>query len=199
MGLPNPSSPSVVQSTACSSTSDVDQLVGDPAAMLGGIQRRRHRVGDHLAVHPLHDVERRADHLGSSHTASTRGARTVVGSSALSSRASRSTSCALGGSGPRGGRRRTTPVDSPKVTLEWPSPIGTAARSAGASRPPAREELAQRLEHQQRLAVVGRALGVGARRCRRGPRWRSSVPERTGRSGQASASRPPQLVRRCGR
>src|SRR5437763_5210483 len=73
--------------------------------------------------------------LVSSHTASTLGTRTGVRSSARRSLASRSTSCALGGSGPRGGRRTTTPVESAKVTFEWPSPIGVAARSPGASRP----------------------------------------------------------------
>jgi hypothetical protein len=45
-------------------------------------------------------------------------------------RASRSTSCALGGSGPRGGRRSTTsasPRVTTNVTLEWPSPTGCAS------------------------------------------------------------------------
>ena len=85
-----------------------------------------------------------------------------MGSSARSSRASRSTSWALGGSGPRGGRRSTTPVDSANVTFEWPSPIGVAVEVGGRLEALLGEELDQRLEHQQRLAVVGRGLGVSA-------------------------------------
>ena len=39
------------------------------------------------------------------------------------------TSWALGGSGPRGGRLSTTPVERMNVTFEWPSPTGAASIS----------------------------------------------------------------------
>ena len=51
----------------------VDQFVGDPPALLGVVQRRRDRVGDHLAVHLLHHVERRADHARRPRTPPARG------------------------------------------------------------------------------------------------------------------------------
>ena len=40
----------------------IDQLVGDPRPLRRAVQRRRDRVGDHLAVDLLHDVERGPDH-----------------------------------------------------------------------------------------------------------------------------------------
>src|SRR5271165_6970050 len=67
---------------------------------------------------------------GSAQTASTSGTRAGVSRSAFSRRASRITSCALGGSGGRGGRRRTiscSPRTMRYVTFECPSPIGLAS------------------------------------------------------------------------
>ena len=91
----------------------VDELVGDQRAVAGAVELGRDLARDHVALDALHQVERRADHggvvAGREHA---RHARPP--SSALSTRASRSTSCALGGSGPRGGRRRTKLV-SPRV------------------------------------------------------------------------------------
>jgi hypothetical protein len=41
----------------------VDELVADAPPLLRVVERRRHGGGHHVAVHPLHHVERRADHL----------------------------------------------------------------------------------------------------------------------------------------
>ncbi len=40
----------------------VDQLVGHPGPLRGRVEVRRQRVGHHVPVHPLHEVEGRADH-----------------------------------------------------------------------------------------------------------------------------------------
>jgi hypothetical protein len=59
--LPNPSSPIAVQSTACSSTS---ASISDPAA-LGRVVKRLGDLGrHHLALYLFHHIERRADHIG---------------------------------------------------------------------------------------------------------------------------------------
>ena len=62
-----------------------------------------HRVGDHVALDALHQVERRADHRLVVARREHARARARGPASARSTRASRSTSCALGGSG--GARR----------------------------------------------------------------------------------------------
>ena len=113
-GGPKPSSPAARQSTAWSVDERVDQLLAHPRRSVRGRARRAALAGHDVAGDPLHHVERRADHGGSSHTASTRGTGARP-ASARCTRASRSTSCALGGSGPRGGRRRTSRA-SPRVT-----------------------------------------------------------------------------------
>ena len=86
----------------------VDQLLADPFALLGSVERGGCVPHDHLALHALHQVEGAADQrLVLAHRKHARYAR-PRGSSARNRRASRSTSWALGGSGGRGGRRSTS-------------------------------------------------------------------------------------------
>ena len=188
---------------ACSSTRRVDQLVGDvPAAARACRATAGIVLGDHGAADTLHDVERRADHLGvvadGQHP---RGADRRRLKRRQQARLAQDVVGARGQRALAGGRRRTTSVDSAKVTLEWPSPTGTALRSAGASRPPAREELPQRLEHQQRLALVRRALGVGADDVVWGERCAHRCRESTGQAGTLRRRRSRVIRRRsgCGR
>ena len=79
-----------------------------------GVGERRRLLGaDDESAPPLHRVEHRADDRGSSHSRYGRGASGKTRCIADSQRNSRAMSCAVGGTGPSGGRRTTMSM-SPK-------------------------------------------------------------------------------------
>ena len=124
--------------------------------------------------------------------------RTSASWTALSRRASRSTSWAEGGSGGRGGRRSTQAPPSRRianVTFECPSPIVSA--SSGPSPRPARvQERLQRTAHQQRLELLlGGLLGrVDDGRHRRAPYPHTATRAAVGGFwGTSYANRTPDL------
>ena len=137
----------------------VHQLLGGAAALVGCVERGRDlRWRARSRASP---PSRRRARPGSPRRRpppAPVGTRTGVPSSALSRRASRSTSWAEGGSGGRGGRRSTTrasPRRTRKVMFEWPSPIRSASRRPCADAVRV-EELLERLAHERAAAAPAR-------------------------------------------
>jgi len=118
VGLQKPSSPIVLQSASCSSTSASISSPATAVALARVVQGARERVRDHGAIDQLHEVERRADHgdvfpHGKHLRHADGGRRERLEQMRLGQHI-----MGLGGSGPRGGRRSTTPVASVNVTHE---------------------------------------------------------------------------------
>ena len=161
----SPPGPASRQSTAWISTSASTSSSPMRRRSLGAVERGRHRARDDVALDALHDVERRADDgRVVAHREHLR-ARARGPASARSTRASRRTSCALGGSGAarRAAQRRRRRRRGAARRSRWSGRRRPAStRASPAPRPCASRKAAQRLEHEQRLALVGRGLGVGA-------------------------------------
>ena len=108
----------------------IDELLADPAAAVVRVECSRHRVGDDRPGHEGHDVEGHAEHALVLADGEDLRHRAPAAPSARCTNASRTMSCAEGGSGGRGGRRstkRSLPSRSIRyVTFDWPSPIRSA-------------------------------------------------------------------------
>jgi hypothetical protein len=152
--LPKPSSPAALQR--------VDELLADAPAILDCVEHRRQRAGDHLALDLLHHVERHADDRrvvahrdddGHARAAGERGhhprlAQDVVraGRQRPTRRAAQHELAAVASQ--RVGDVRVALAD--RLDLDLPG-----------AQPALIEVGPQRLEHEQRLTSVGRALLVG--------------------------------------
>ena len=142
----------------------VDELLAHAPAVLLAVERRRDVLRDDVPVDALHDVERRADDrlvvahredLGHARLARERAqdarlAQDVVGAG-RQRRARRAAQH----------ERGAAAVARCSVTFECPSPTGRDLGLAGAEAVLV-EELEQRIEDEQRRALVGRRLLVAA-------------------------------------
>ena len=131
-------------------------------ALLGVIERVRHCLGDDLALHALHHVERSADHRlpvahrehprRSHRRGFERGKQPCFAKHVMGARRQRAARRAAQHDA---GRKRERDV---RVSIPDRGGIEVVGRLEAA----AAQELEQRFQHQQRLALVACAVGVSA-------------------------------------
>ena len=158
----------------------VDQLVGDPATLPVVVEGGRDRVGDHLTLDQFHHVERRADHLlVVAHRQDLR--RAHVG------RLERPQQSRLAQHVVRRGRQRTARRPAQHdACRERERDVRVAVTDrlsgelVGCLEPVRAQEAEQRVDHQQRLALVGTALLVRTDEVVRSERDRHLTRQPTG-------------------
>ena len=141
----------------------VDELLADAPAVLEAVERGGHRARDDVALDALHDVERRADDGGVVAHREHGGHARAAGEARQHARLAQDVVRA----GRQRAARRAAQHDVGAVAAQRIGHVGVAVADgrdvdvAGAQAVGV-EEGHQRVEHEQRLALVGRALGVGA-------------------------------------
>ena len=141
----------------------VDELLADAPAVVGAVERGRHRARDDVALDALHDEEGRADdrlvvadgeHGGHARAAGERRQHARLAQDVV-------------GAGRQRAARRAAQDDVGALAAQGVGHVGMALADrldldvAGAELWASRKAM-QRLEDEQRLALVGLALGVGA-------------------------------------
>ena len=164
----------------------VDELLAHAPAVLDAVELGRDLGRDDEALDLLHHVERRADHRRRRRRrASTFGTRARP-SSARSTRASRSTSWALGGSGPRGGRRSTNSASPRRDEVgDVRVPVADRLRS------PARRRRGRARRGRPAAARARAAAGARSARPPRGCGRRRRRRSRECSQGAKPSARPP--------
>ena len=141
----------------------VDELLADAPPVVGAVERGGHRAGDDVALDALHEIEGRADHRLVVADGEHGGHARASGKGGEDARLAQD----VVGAGRQRAARRAAQDDVGCVAAQGVGHVGVALADrfhldlAGAELVRVQEGH-QRLEDEQRLALVGLALGVGA-------------------------------------